>query len=394
MPDERRDEQTPAPARPRILHLAYNYFEADGNLAVQIVEGLRVAGPYEVWEAYLFDGPKAGSVRADDPYLLCLNLKKRQTRRFPLRAVLLLRRICREHGIDAIVTHRFRPARIAGWLGWFHRFRRVVTVFHGLGEFDPFERRLTFRLLLRNAIKVGVSEAVRRDLIEHVPGAGEDDTVAIDNALDLEKLRANYLSRERARRELGLGAEEFVIGSTGRLVYLKGYKYLIQAFSDANIPESKLLIIGASRGSRAGTLPTPANECETEVIEQIATLGLQDRVVLAGRIDNASRYARAFDCFVLPSLSEAFGLVLLEAMAAEVPCIGTICGGIPHVLGDAAPLVPMADSHALQQALEKIHSLSAVQREEMGRALARRAEQHFALPRFQRAYAALFRDLR
>lgn len=64
----------------------------------------------------------------------------------------------------------------------------------------------------------------------------------------------------------------------------------------------------------------------------IAEKGLQGKVFLTGFMDNASRLLKAFDVFVLPSFSEAFGYVIIEAGMAEVPVIASNVGGIPETV--------------------------------------------------------------
>ena len=72
---------------------------------------------------------------------------------------------------------------------------------------------------------------------------------------------------------------------------------------------------------------------EQETLErQARVLGIADRVEFVGPIHDPRDFYRRLDLFVLPSLDEAFGLVVLEAMAMGLPVIGTRVGGVPEVL--------------------------------------------------------------
>ena len=68
----------------------------------------------------------------------------------------------------------------------------------------------------------------------------------------------------------------------------------------------------------------------------------------------ARRYFSAFDAFALTSDHEPFGMVLLEAMAAELPIICSDCGGGPEVLGDTGELFPFGDADGLAEGLIRV----------------------------------------
>jgi len=113
------------------------------------------------------------------------------------------------------------------------------------------------------------------------------------------------------RAELGLPADALVLGHTGRFEEQKNHAFLLEIAREAMArePRARLLLIGA------GSL-RPAME------RRAAELGIADRVVFAGlRSDVPRVLLSAVDVFVLPSLCEGLGLVLVEAQAAGVPCV-------------------------------------------------------------------------
>ena len=172
--------------------------------------------------------------------------------------------------------------------------------------------------------------------------------------------------------------------SVGRLSHYKGHAVLLKAI--ARVPGAHLVLIGD--GEEAGNLRAQASR-----------LGLQDRVTLVGDVGNAdldAAYAAA-DLFVLPSLdrSEAFGLVLLEAMRAGLPIVASdIPGsGVGHVVqnGVTGRLVPSGDVDALVTALGEAED--ATFRERMGKAGHVRWQENFTLDRSAQAMQSIYREM-
>lgn len=138
------------------------------------------------------------------------------------------------------------------------------------------------------------------------------------------------------------------IGTIAELHHIKGHKYAIQAVADCirslerNGSSRKIVytIVGAGE--------------EKEKLEGlIKKLGLEDQIFLMGYVPLAVQYVKAFDIFMLASLSEALGYVLLEAGAAEVPIVATSVGGIPEIIDDmhTGILVQPRNSQDLSHAL-------------------------------------------
>lgn len=140
---------------------------------------------------------------------------------------------------------------------------------------------------------------------------------------------------------------KYLILSVGRLIDWKGTKFLIKAMPLVldKYPDSKLII--------AGTGP------ELEFLKNEARdLGLQNRIEFMGVVPSSDllSYYKSADVFVLPSIhhkgkTEGLGVVLLEAMAANCPVIGSNVGGIPDIItdGENGFLVPEKDSIALAE---------------------------------------------
>ncbi|MBN8480726.1 MAG: glycosyltransferase [Xanthomonadales bacterium] len=173
--------------------------------------------------------------------------------------------------------------------------------------------------------------------------------------------------------------------AVGRLSHYKGFDVLLDALARA--PTTRLLLVGDG-------------ECALSLRERADRLGISARIVFANRLDDETltrAYAQA-DAFVLPSLdrSEAFGLVLLEAMRAGLPAVasGVRGSGIGHVVADGQTglLVPPGDAPALAAALARIGNDVAL-RHRLGEAGRRRWREHFTLDRSARAVLDLYLEV-
>ena len=283
---------------------------------------------------------------------------------------------CQQEKVDVLISHRFKPLHLLSLVARRMPFQKKIAIMHGTKVFDKFTRKLLARWLMKSFTFVAVSQAVKEDLLNAGCGLKAEQIVVIHNAIDVQLTESTQLNHDEARSALNLPKDAFIFGHVGRLVNGKGQNYLIEAFHKANIPNSHLVIIGdgyAEQGLRA----------------QINTLQLKDKVHLLGEIPNAYRYMKAFDTFVLPSLQESFGMVLLEAMAASLPIIAATTEGIPEVLGDLGYLCAPADSDTLAAALKKFQAMSTEEAQHMGQQLNKRLHQHFDIQRYYEDYRKL-----
>jgi glycosyltransferase involved in cell wall biosynthesis len=204
----------------------------------------------------------------------------------------------------------------------------------------------------------------------------EARVVSIPHGLDPERLTAAPGAGARIRQELGLQGK-IVLGAAGRLYWIKRYDILLRAFADAarHMPEAVLLIAGTG-GDR-------------ESLEGLAReLGVADRVRFLGLRADIIDILAAIDLFVHPALTESFGLVLIEAMAAGKPALTTSVGIAPEVLadGEAGTMVAPGDQAAFSAALGRLLANRA-RWPAMGKR-AREIAQTFTAPTMVAAYEA------
>jgi glycosyltransferase involved in cell wall biosynthesis len=181
-------------------------------------------------------------------------------------------------------------------------------------------------------------------------------------------LRADeFMIREHARQRLGISPEEFVLGTLARLVPLKGIDTAIKASAFA-LNQSrgwKLLIFGDGKQARA--LKKLAKE-----------LNVGERVEFLGFRSDARGLLPALDVLLFPSRKEAMGMAPAEAMAAGVPVIGSLVGGIPEVVGNTGLLYGAEDVFGFVNGICELYN-DPVKRAQLGRAAQCRVQEHFSV---------------
>ena len=158
------------------------------------------------------------------------------------------------------------------------------------------------------------------------------------NCIDLSRFDSNIKDKYKIRKELGYDNKEFIVLFCGRVVEEKGVKELISAFLEADIVNSKLLVIG---GHNAGS-----NSMLDYYNEVIDLCKGNDNIEHIGYVNNdkLKDYYMLSDVLVIPSLcEEAAGLVAIEGMACGTPIIAARSGGMPEYIGDAAIIIEKDD---------------------------------------------------
>lgn len=130
------------------------------------------------------------------------------------------------------------------------------------------------------------------------------------NAIPVKKFQYSEEKRIQMRKQMGVGADTFVVGCIGRLSYQKNHKFIIDVMQRVvkKRPNVVLWILGDGENRQS-------------LQKQIQSLGLENNVALLGSHSNMDEYYQAMDTFVLPSLFEGIPMVGVEAQAAGLPCV-------------------------------------------------------------------------
>lgn len=148
---------------------------------------------------------------------------------------------------------------------------------------------------------------------------GRNDFTVVRNGVDTGKLSYDPELRRNERDRLGI-SDSFAVGNVGRLCGNKNQSFLLDVFAELmKLRENSVLVI-AGDGELSESLKQKAN-----------ALGISDKVMFLGAVDNVSPLYQALDCFVFPSLSEGLGIAAVEAQTAGLV---TVCSdGVPRETG-------------------------------------------------------------
>jgi glycosyltransferase involved in cell wall biosynthesis len=259
---------------------------------------------------------------------------------------------------------------------------RLIHTDHGRPWPDPWSARLADRLAARRTdVIVAVSEPLAGFLATrlHVP---PERLRIVLNGVDTARFEPRP-DDGALRRELGLARDAPILGSIGRLDYIKGYDVMLEAMAR---------LLAEWRGDQAPVLVLAGDGPERESLRRrLGELGLDGRALLLGWRDDVEALHRAFTVFTLASRSEGTSIGLLEAMSAGLCPVITDVGGNAAVLGPSLRhrLVPAESPTALAAAWGA--ALSDSQRRTADAALARaRVRDHYSLQSMVSVYESLY----
>ena len=319
----------------------------------------------------------ASQIPADE--VVFLELTRTHLRRIvPVKAVRAVLQILRDRQVHVVLAHRYKSMLFTTLAAWLQPPRLILGVVHNFREIKHISRRIFAGVFWRNRFPfVGVSEALRQDILNSVAGLSPERVLGLFEGIEIEKTLAALLSRDEARALLGLGEDDLVLGHVGRLVPSKDQPTLLRAFAltAKAIPAAKLVIIGEGESGK--------------LLRELAdSLGIAGRVVFTGAMDDAFRFMPAFEVFVFTSVEEGFGRVLLEAMLARLPIVATRAGGIPEAIGNVLSLCECGDVEGIARAMRQYLILPPQQRAEIGDRLFQRLLSHFSSDIFRKQLLA------
>lgn len=256
--------------------------------------------------------------------------------------LLKLARFLRRKRIDILHTHLFEPSVISLWSGTLARTPLRVMTRHYSDYHTRINKHWHVRIdrmctwLCRAVIPVSEHTAEHMIAEEKAPA---DKLHTVLNGIDFGRVRlSDDNAPSRLRQELGAENTPLLL-TVGRMHPEKGYDYLLLA-----AVRLKEMFNDPFVWAIAGTGPMAEH-----YREEARRLGCDDVVRFLGFRRDVPDLMAAADLFVLPSLAEAFGLVLAESLYMGTPVVAARTGGIPEVVDDGVDgvLIPPADSETL-----------------------------------------------
>lgn len=265
---------------------------------------------------------------------------------FDFALIFKIRKYLLENKINIVHCHQYTPW-VYGLLASLLTGIKVIFTEHGRFYPDSSspKRKYINPVLVRLTDHItAISKATKQALIdyEYIPASKIE---VIYNGI--EGMENSIKGPDELREQLSINQDAMVLGTIARLDPIKNHKLLISAFSDISrdFPNTVLIIVGDGA-------------MRQELEGQVATLGLEGKVIFPGYQSNPVDYLQLMDIFLLPSLSEGTAITLLEAMSLSKPCIVTDVGGNPEIIEDrvCGLVTPSDDRKSLVSAISLLLS--------------------------------------
>ena len=226
---------------------------------------------------------------------------------------------------------------------------------------------------------VAASDAIRHILLSD--GVAPERVVTVHEGIDVDHVAA--APAVNIHEAFWLPHHAPVVGNVAALVAHKGQRYLIEAahLVVKQIPDARFVILGEG-------------ELREHLEHLVREHALEKHVLLPGFRTDVLGCIKAFDLFVMSSVTEGLGTSLLDAMACARPIVATRAGGIPEIVEDGVTglLVPSRDQHALADAIVRALKDEPL-RQRLASAGYARVRERFTVDRMVAETAAVYETL-
>jgi glycosyltransferase involved in cell wall biosynthesis len=330
---------------------------------------------------YNGESPVAQDIR--DLSIEVIDLK--MTNKFRVDALYRLSSILKSQKPNILHSWMFHPVLAGRIFGCLHKIPVIISSRHNVnigGLFREMINRLTAQM---DDHVIAVCEVARQTEIKRAHIL-PDKVTTIYNGINLEEYLTILRSRDEIRKYLGVTNEDFVVVSTGRMHYQKGYSILINAISliTNTYPSIKLLLVGDG----------PVRS----ILEKYALeLGISNQIMFTGQRSDISDILHASDVYISSSLWEGSSISIIEAMASGLPIIATKVGGTPELVEDKVSgiLVPSRNPSIIAQAIIELYT-NAELRKNIGIQARQRAIKNFSskemVKKIEKLYLKLLKE--
>jgi len=306
----------------------------------------------------------------------------------PLRRVVHL---LRREKPDIVQTWLPDSDLIGGVAAWISGIPVIWNIRASLsdGGWQPLASSVRLRIVAR--VCAAMSGLVPRNIIScsranvnrNLRLYRQEKILVICNGADLDLFKPDPAARAAVRAELGVDDATPLIGMVARFHPVKDFGTFLASARQVieTHPQVRFLLCGQGTAAE-----------NAELTRMIHSYDLDRSVLRLGFREDIARVFAALDIHVLSSRSEAFGNVLVEAMAAGVPCAATDVGESRLIIGDTGRIAPPRDPAALAAAVRELIDLPQAEMEALRLRARQRVSEHFTLQSTVAQYAELYEN--
>ncbi len=261
-------------------------------------------------------------------FIQCPSLVRKVSIIKDVKALLHIVRIIRKHKPQIVHTHTSKAGLLGRLAAKLCRVPIILHTPHGhvfFGYFGPIQSKLFILLeklvsLITDRIVTLTDREKRDHLVAKI--AKKDKFAVIFSGVDLRKFKEiSLLMKLEIKQKMGIPERSQIVGTIGRLVPVKGHEYFIEAAQYILLkhPDTYFIIVGDG----------PLKE---DLEKKAQNFGIGNNILFLGWREDIDVILSLFDIFVLSSLNEGMGRVLVEAMALGKPIVASDVGGIPDLV--------------------------------------------------------------
>lgn len=270
---------------------------------------------------------------------------------YDFTAIFKLYKFYKKHRFDIIHTHTSKAGFVGRIAAVMYGAKMVVHSPHGhifYGYFGKLKTRI-YIIMEQIAARFTDRMLVFTDLAiqDHLDvGVGKREMFrVVPSGVPIDMYLQPATPPEKVRQSLNIPLSAKVIGGCARIDHVKGVRFLVEAFFKLASKRDDIYLVVAGEGDE-----------REELTALIKEKGFEDRAMLLGLRRDIPDLYHAMDIFVLPSLNEGYGKVIVEAMSAGRPVVATNVGGVSTIVQDGITglLVPPGNATAIADAVEKL----------------------------------------
>ena len=279
--------------------------------------------------------------------------------------------------IHTIILNLFADVKLAGFAA---KLAGIPHVIYRRGSAIPIRNSLLNKFLFRKVVHqvIANSSETKRTILSRNPRMINEQRInIIYNGINLPVFDGGKIEFSYKREN-----DEIIIGNAGRLVRQKGQKYLIDLAIGLKKKTSNFKILIAGKG-----------KLETELANLVTKNNLEKHFQFVGFIDDMKGFMHSIDIFVLTSIWEGFGYVLVEAMASYIPVVAFEISSNPEIVehNKTGYLVPLFDMEAMTEKVAQLIDDEQL-RKAIGQEGRKRVEKHFSIESTQENLEKLLAD--